>query len=282
MFMMKITDSIQNWLEAKTRRWWFFVGLIALLCLIPPVATKNFDFSKWGYIIRCTLGHSFFPKFRSAFPVFQIIAIAMIVLLLILRNRIRVFFAFYAGISFVLFTVVQNIAITPQYGLSIVTSNVVMFLFVAAVWFLEAIVGRNDFSSRHHALWKYLVIPPAILAFWLPVSWTTGQPDFDPRYFVTSGSSLAFCLMTPVFIAILIFFYPRVNMLTLRVTGAVGTIVGLFNVIPKLLLQSYSSWWDGVLHLPLLVLSILGIVLSMKRTEQEEHNKPDATANSRA
>ena len=272
MSTMRSIQTTQNTLEAKTRRWWFFVGLIALQFLIVPFASKNFDLSKWGDIIGYTFGHALFYACKPAFPVVQVIAIAVFLLLPALRNKVRVLLALHAGLSYVLFAVVQNVAIAPKYGLSIVTINIVMFLLVAATWFWEAAVQRNDFSPRSQPFWKYLVIPPAVFAFWLPVSWETGGPDFNPVNLVTSGSALTFCMMTPVYVATLVFFYPRVNMVTLRVTSVVGVIIGLYNVVPKLLFRVHSTWWNGVLHLPLLVLSVLGVILSMRRTETGGHN----------
>jgi len=204
---------------------------------------------------------------------FQIIPIALIVLLILLKNRVARIFAIYAAISYVLFTVLQNIAVTQTYGVSVVSINILMFLLVAGSWFWEGVVGRNDFSQRSQPFWKYLVISAAVFAFWCPFSKTTGGPDFDPMYLLTSGSGLAFCTMTPVYLAVLIFFYPQVNLATLRVTGVIGTIVGLYNVIPKLLLRVSSTWWDGILHLPLLALSILGVVLSMRSKRDERHNQ---------
>ncbi len=266
-------ERFQEVLEKKSRRWWFFVVLIASQFLIVPFASQNFDIRRCGNIIHYTLGHSLFLSCKPFFPVFQAIAIVMLLLLLILRNRFRAMFSLYVGFSYMLFAVVQNIAIGPKYGVSIVTINLIMFPLVASTWFWEAAAQVNDFSSRDHSLWKWLLVPLALIAFWLPINMTTGKPDFNPVYFLTSGSALTFCLMTPVYLSVLLFFYPWVNMLTLRVTSAVGLIIGLYNVIPKLILQTHSTWWDGILHLPLFVLSFLGVVASMKRTHNEGHKK---------
>ena len=76
-----------------------------------------------------------------------------------------------------------------------------------------------------------------------------------------------FVVLVTVYLVLLIFFYPCVNPLLLRVTGVVGVILGLYNVLPKLVFRVYSTWWDGVLHLPLLMLSLVGVVLSMRRPE---------------
>ena len=267
---MASIENIQNTLDAKTRRWWFFVGMLVLQCVAIPYATKNFDFSKWGNIIRHASSHCFLFSWKPVYPVFQVAAIVFVVILLILRNKVGRIFSLYAGICYVLIAILQSVAITPKYGVCIVTVNIIMFGLVAGAWIWEAIAGKNDFSKHDRSYWKYLVIPPAVVAFWMPISETTGKPDFDPVYFLTSGSALTFCLMTPVFVAVLMFFYPRVNMLTLRMTGVVGTILGLYNIIPKLILGLYSSRWDGILHLPLLVLSAMGLVLSMKKQKHIE------------
>ena len=48
---MNRIDSIQSKLEAKTRRWWFFVGLIALQFVVLPFSSKGFFPEKTGEII---------------------------------------------------------------------------------------------------------------------------------------------------------------------------------------------------------------------------------------
>ena len=264
---MRSIDGIQKTLDSKTRRWWFFVGMLVLQVIAVPYASKNFDFDKWGHIISHALRHCFWPNWKPVFPVFQVIAIVSLAALFTLRNRFGPLFALYAGVSYFLFAALQCIGISPKYGLCVATVGITMFGLVAATWIWEAVAKNNDFSETNRSPWKYLAVPPAILAFWAPLSPTTGRPDFAPVYFLTSGSALTFCMMTPVFITALLFFYPRVNMLTLRMTGLVGTIIALYNVIPKLASDSVGIFWNGILHLPLLILSIVALVLSMRRQE---------------
>jgi hypothetical protein len=262
-------EKIQQILEAKTRRWWFFVGVIGLSYILLPFASKNFSIFQFMDILRTTLGNSFYNSFKPVFVVFQVIAIAMFILLILFRQKMSQIFCIYTAACYVLFNI-QNIAATEKYGLSIVTYNIFAFNLVAVSWGWEVVAGKNDFSQIRQPFWKYIILAFAVFAFWLPISPQTGGPDFKLTYFLTSGSALAFCMMTPVFIAILIFFYPAVNFVTLRVTGLIGTAIGLVNVIPKLILRMYSTWWDGFLHLPLLALSIIGMVLSMKTIPNKE------------
>jgi hypothetical protein len=251
-------ERIHLILDAKTRKWWFFVIVIAL-GYIPPFASRNFELVKFMNILRTTLGNSLYYSCRPTFPVFQVIAIIIFILLAFFPKGMSRTFAVYGSLCYILFNT-QNIAITEKYGISIVTMNIILFTLVAIAWAWEAIVRENDFSKLHQPLWKFFVLAVALF----------GGPDFKALYFLTSGSALTFCMMTPVFLAVLIFFYPNVNQFTLRITGLVGTAIGLVNVIPKLILHQYSTWWDGFLHLPLLLLSILSMALSMRKIQSRD------------
>lgn len=247
-------------LDAVTRKWWFFLGLLSLQ-LLPPLTWKNFDFNEMYEMITTTLGSAIFYSCGRIFPIFQILAISVFAVQMVFRNKSKRIFAVHAGVSYLLFVVTQMTAITPKYGVSVIPSGVIMFGLVAAMWFWEAFSGLNDFSKRKQSIWRYTVAIPAIIAFWMPLNLTTGKLDFNFLNFVTSGSALTFCLMTPAYLAILLFFYPNVNRVTLRVTSTVGTIIAIFN-IPSLFVP--RAMWIGILHLPLLFTSVLGLILSMR------------------
>ena len=245
--------------DGITRRWWFFVGLI-LLQFLPVLTTKNFSFDEMYKIVTMTLSRALFFSCERVFPVFQGVAISVIVLLIVFRGKVRIVFAIHAGLSYLLF-VMQVTAMTPRYGLSVIPSGVIMFGLVAAAWFWEAFSGFNDFSVQKRPVWKYGVIAAAAIAFWMPLDLATCSLDLDLGNFITSGSALTFCMMTPVYLAVLIFFYPMVNIVVLRVTSAAGIILAIYNV-PKLFCSDVM--WLGLLHLPLFFLSVLGLILSMR------------------
>ena len=191
--------------------------------------------------------------------------LVLIILIIVFRNRFRRLFSIYVAFSYILFALVQNIAVTEKYGLSICTINLIMFLAVAGFWIWEAIVLQNDFSPAKIPIWRYWIVPLALLAFWAPSNPRTGVPDFNPAYLFTNGAGIAFCMMTPVYIGLLTFYYPRVNIVTLRVTSLVGLIIGLYNVGTNFIISPGTLWWNGVLHIPLLIISIYGLVLSLKK-----------------
>ena len=83
---------------------------------------------------------------------------------------------------------------------------------------------------------------------------------FDPRLLLTSDYGITFCATVPVVVAVLSLFYPAVNPFVLRVTSLVGLVIGSFNGLSLFIVPGYSAWLF-VLHIPLIVLSIYGLLL---------------------
>jgi hypothetical protein len=229
-----------------------------------PFASKNFALSNYVEIAEYSLGYSFIGKIPdNIYPVFKIIPMILIVAIFVIRNKITRLFSIYAGISYVVFAIVQNVAITDKFGLSFITINMVMFLSVGYFWFREAATKQNDFEKPTFSSRNIFILLLALFAFWTPGNPDTGMPDFNPVYFFTQDTGLAFCLMTPVFLAILILFYPRVNIVTMRITGLVGLMLGIYNMAFIFGMKT-GTWYVGVLHLPLVIVSGTALVLSMK------------------
>jgi len=72
-------------------------------------------------------------------------------------------------------------------------------------------------------------------------------------------------MVTPVLLGILIVFSSGVNSGLLSVTSFVAAGFGLLNMATWFALQP-QDWWMGVLHLPLMVLSIYGLILARGMT----------------
>jgi hypothetical protein len=257
--------SRQGRLERITRKWWFYGLFVLMQFTIPPYASKGYKIEEWGDVIMHTLGNAIVYQYSELYPVFKVIPIILLVCIFVFRNKVAHLFAIYVGISYMLFAIGQSIAITEKYGVSICTINVVMFLIVAAFWVWEAVVLQNDYTFRKLPIRRYWVVPLAVLAFWAPAG--RGRPDFNPILLFTNGAGLAFCLMTPVFVGLLTLYWPGVNMPAMRVTSLVGFIIGLYNMYANFGINPARRWWNGVLHIPLLVISLYGLILSLKRPQ---------------
>lgn len=241
--------------------WKFFLVLIVLQFVLMPVATKGFRFEEMGQIIFTTLGHALINRFYHYSFIFQWMALALIVALLFFRNRIGRFFSAYVGGCYLLYAVIQSIAITNKYGVSVVTVNLAMMSFVAFVWFRDCWKGENEYDFSNLNWRTAWLIPVAFFCLWFPMDLLNVKPDFNPAYFFSGYASLAFCPMTPVFLTLLTLCRPRINMTTYRVTAMVGLIIGIYNMGQ---FASPAGFYLGMYHLPLLLVSLYAL-LSSKR-----------------
>jgi len=258
-------ENVQNRLESITRKWWFFLLLILVNIFLPPYVSKGFDWSEIGTLTGMILSNALVYAYTALYPIFKIIPIVLVASLIFLGNRVARLFSFYAAITYVLFAFLQSIAVTEEHGLGIIVINVIMFNMVAAFWFWEALAKRSNFEPQRQPKWKYWVIPFAVLAFWYPLNIDTMMPDFNLVYVLSNMAGLAFCLMTPVYLSILALYYPKVNMATLRVTSFVGVIIGFYNMLTNFIMFPTLLWWNGVLHIPLMTVSVYGLILSLKK-----------------
>ena len=262
--LLKVNQDLQDFDfgEKITRKWWFFLFFIVLQ-FVPPYTSKGYEMSQIGIVIGYILSHALIFSYTQFYLVFKVIPILLVILIIIFKNKVSRIFSIYVGFTYVLFAFLQSISVSEKYGVGIVTDNLVMFLIVAIFWFWEAIVNKNDFTPHKRPLWKYWMVPLAILAFWFPLNPATLEPDFNPIYLFSNSAGLAFCLMTPVYLTILILYYPKINRALLRVTSLVGVIIGFYNLL--LGFFTPERWWLSTLHIPLLVISTYGLVLSFKK-----------------
>jgi uncharacterized membrane protein len=265
---VKNLEKTQIKLELITRKWWFFLFFI-LIQFIPPYASKGFEISEIGVVTGEVLSHSLVYNIPSFYLIFKILPLVLVIGIILFRNRVTRIFNIYVVSAYFLFAFLQNIAFTEKYGLAIITINIVMFLLVALFWIWEAAIQKNDFSSPTKLSKMYWIIPLVFIAFWYPINPETMGPDFNILYILTNEAGLTFCMMTPVYISLLILYYPRINIVTLRITSLVGVIIGFYNILTNFIMFPSLLWWNGILHLPLISISVYGLIISLKKRMKE-------------
>ena len=80
-------------------------------------------------------------------------------------------------------------------------------------------------------------------------------------------AGITYCFLTPVFLAILLVFGGGVHGGTLNIIAFVGLGFGLVNLVTWFVLMP-ASWWMGVLRLPLVILSVTGL-LAARHSERK-------------
>jgi hypothetical protein len=155
----------------------------------------------------------------------------------------------------------QNIALDTSFGYAILLGNILLQFVVILSWIYENKVCKNDFSEPRLRWWNIVLFILAFIAFWMPA--LNGKMYFSLKDLIMNESGLTYCMVTPIILSILLLYYPRINGITLRITSFVGLLFGILNMITWFILNT-NFWWMGILHLPLLIISCVGLVLSKK------------------
>jgi len=233
--------------------------VVLLVCtFLPTIATLPFTQQDSALVIR-----EVFEQTSVAYlwlsPIIHVIIVVLLVGLYRYGSSVgRVANALF-GILFLFFAFGNHIAVTENYGLVVLSGNLVPIFIVGLFWMWEVYSPRNEYVFERLPTWRYWVLPFVILAFWSPINAELG-PDFNPLLLLTSSFGVMYCPTTPFIIAILTLIYPNVNMYVLRITSFVGLLIGLFNAMSFFIMPGYTLW-NLVLHTPLIFISIYGLLI---------------------
>ena len=254
----------------KGRKWLYPVVyvLFFLINAVPLYAEKPFAPQDTQDVIINLLMICTDP-YKALGPIFHVGTAIIVVLIIAFQEKMGRVLAAYMGLNYLVIAFVQTMGTTEKYGFVIHSGALITCLILGITWIVVAFKTELGTSFRDVPLSRYLLLPLALLAFWAPYD-AQVRPYFNPLLLLTSPDyGLTFCLTTPVFLFLLVLFYPKVNIFAYRITAFNGLLYGLFNIAhffdPKLR-------WMGVLHLPLLIISLYALILpriSKRRSQQQ-------------
>lgn len=245
-------------LEYLSRKWWFYLLLLLVYLFIPPFTSQGAPApEEIGSLVSKVLAVGLEP-YQWLAPFFHVGTVLLVLGLLWFGDKVTRVFSAYMGANFIFIAFAQMTAFLEGYGFVALTGGIITFSIVGIYWVWEAAAKRSILHPPSEIpRWKYWVVPFAVLAFWSPV-----EPTLNPLPLLTSFYGLAFCLTTPVFLAILSLYHPNVNVPAFRVTAFVGAFLGIVNV--SLVFFGGDPWVSGILHLPLLLISTYCIGLTFR------------------
>jgi hypothetical protein len=176
--------------------------------------------------------------------------------------------AAYFGVNYLLIAALQTNAVTERYGFAVQTGALLATALLGMLWLWVAWRDRLQASFEDVPTWRWSLLPLPLLVFWSPFALDGSKvvPNFDTLLLLTSPDyGLSYCFVTPVFLFLIILFYPGVDTFAFRVTAFNGLIYGLLNLThwfnPDLV-------WMGVMHIPLLVIPLVALFLSLQEPNQ--------------
>ena len=128
---------------------WFMSALFALALLTPPYASKGFAPNIIPDIVAATLSNSFVKHLVPYSFIFQITALLFFLGVVIRKDKFGKAFTAFAGISFIVYAFVQNIAITDKFGVSLVLSNILLCFLTSFMWLRDLRQNRNRYIFRN-------------------------------------------------------------------------------------------------------------------------------------
>ncbi|BAJ64696.1 MULTISPECIES: hypothetical protein [Anaerolinea] len=242
----------------------FMYFLLVVIAFLPLITAVPYDPRNTSEVIFEILSYALIPyaNWGIAFHILTLLVIGIAIWKPRSGGRL---IAGYFGLNYLVIAFTQTRALTPTYGYAIHTGALIVEVLLGLLWLWVAWKDKLRISFQNVPFWRWLLLPLAILTFWSPIAMQGNRivPNFDPLLLLTSPDyGLAFCFMTPVFLFLLILAYPQVDLLALRLTAFNALLYALFNLnhwaVPERL-------WMGVMHLPLLILSLTALVLAHKR-----------------
>jgi hypothetical protein len=250
-------------LERLTRKWWFYLLLFIVPTILPPFAGTGLGYwrelgsftwyvSDMVYAKKLTHG--------ASMPVMHLLVVLLILALLIFGRRFGRAFSFLVALNFAYVTFIQTSVITERYGLVVISELFAWYLVVFLLWLWEGFSPKNDYAWDKSIRTPWWAIPLAVIAFWDPdIAW---QPHLG--FFIHSYSPTAFCMMTPIYLTVLLFIHPRVNVLLLRVQGFTGVIIGVITLVVAFMKEPSDGLYWTLLHVPLIAISLYSFILGIR------------------
>ncbi|MBW8010447.1 MAG: hypothetical protein FVQ83_04280 [Chloroflexi bacterium] len=255
--------------ERLTRKWWFYLLLLVVPFFILPISTEKglTGPSDVGPLIW-RLGDDWLRR-KALFVPYQPFAHLGVVLLIaaVFRwgNKFGRIFSTAIGLHFMSLIYFQAVGVAENYGLVLVIMFTIWFLAAALPFLWEGIINIGDYTFKRLSLWRYWVVPLAILAFWDPdQTW-----DLDPAMFVYSPSPTAACMMAPIYLAVLSLLYPRVNMVAFRMMSFTSLIFGVLSIAVGIFKEGDDAVYWTLLHMPQILISLYCFVLGLRAPKPE-------------
>ena len=193
-------------------------------------------------------------------PAIHIATVILLVAAYLYGTKIGRIMDAYFGFLLLFIAFSNHIATTENYGLVIITANLVPIFVVSLFWMFEVLKPKNQYVFQRLPAWRYWVVPLAVLAFWSPIN-PDLSPNLNPLLLLTSSFGVMYCSTTPFIVALLTLIYPKVNTLLLKVTSFVGLFLGIFNIMSYFLMPGYTLW-NLILHIPLITICAYGLLIA--------------------
>ncbi len=257
---------------------WFKV-VLTIIMFLPLITQSPYQPADTTDITAQVLSHPLITQMKVLLPIAKALLLAAVMIPFITKAQSQKVLLSYYGIILLIVGLFQNMANTNEYGYVWLTGNALVQFIVAIYCFYDLVKSKTIIKKAYLHKKRLWVIIPMALAFFMPYSINANNiiaPSFTPSIFYNEAG-VTYCMITPVVIGIMIMFSKGIYKPLLSVISYVGFLFGLLNMITWFVMQSQNLWM-GVLHLPLLILSLYGLVTAYRESSLKADNQNNVLA----
>lgn len=242
---------------------WFKILLI-LITFAPLYTQKPYNPADTSLVIADILKNPLIVQIDFLLPLAKLLLLAIVLAVFFMdKAREKLLFAYY-GFILIPVSLFQNMG-HSSYGFSVIIGNIAIQIVVIAYCFWDLIKAKSKIKSLDKS--KLWVIPLMLLAFLMPYEIVGDKILPSLKTIFTNEAGLTYCMITPVIEGILIIFHKEVHKASLNAISFVGLNFAIWNMLTWFVFD-IKNYWMGILHFPLLILSIYGLVISKRRKNE--------------
>lgn len=243
---------------------WFKI-ILTLLVFIPGYSQTPYEQIETTAVIASVLARPLVVSAAWLLPVFKLLLLCAAVAPFVLREKSERAVIGYYTVILAIVGVFQNMAQTEAYGFVWLLGNTLIQFAVLGFCVCDLIKGKSRIQKQYFNRGRCWLIPLMLLAYLMPYAISdagTVIAAFTPNV-LYNESGVTYCMITPVIIGVLLLFSKGIHKPTLSVVSYVGLVFGLLNAVTWFGARS-ESWWMGILHLPLMVIALYGLIIAHK------------------
>jgi hypothetical protein len=247
-----------------TQRIWFLLLIVALFFL-PAISQTRYDPRNTALVIATVLSKPIIGDYKEFYIIAKLLLLCVSVLPFII-NRSEKFVLLYYSIILIITGLFQNMANTAEYGFVWLIGNTIVILLVSIFCGIDVLKKKSIIEKYELCKKRLWVLPFMALALLFPYGIGPNNaiiPQFGVNMF-TNEAGLTYCMITPIILGIFLLFPNKIDMQTHFITAFVGFIFGIFNIMNWFILQPVF-WWMGILHMPLILLSLYSFIVLRKK-----------------
>lgn len=243
---------------------WFKI-ILALLAFIPAYSQIPYEQTDTTSVIASVLASPLIVSISWLLPVFKLLLLCAAISPFVFREKSEKVVVGYYAFILVLAGAFQNMASTAAYGFVWLLGNTLLEFIVLGFCLYDLIKGKSKIQKQYFNIRRCWIVPLMLLAYLMPyaVSDTGAAISAFTLNVLYNESGVTYCMITPVIIGVLLLFSKGIHKPTLSIVSYVGLIFGLLNAVTWFGARR-ESWWMGILHLPLLVIALYGLMIAHK------------------